>query len=84
MWGLSQCCENTLWQGGLWKEAPVENEMSREQSKTHALMRVNLLAQFFIIISFKSLLSTFSKLQRGNISGTERFSKCSLCYMKDI
>lgn len=73
-----------MWLGGLWKEAPFENEMSREQPKTHALMRVNLLALVFIIIYFKSLLSTFSELQRGNISGTERFSKCSLCYMKDL
>lgn len=39
-----------LWQGGLQKEAPVENEMSRAQPKTRALMRVNLLTLLFIII----------------------------------
>lgn len=69
-----------LWQGGLGKEAPVENEMSREQPKTHALMRVNLLALLFIIIYLESLLATFRELQRGNVNSTERICKHSLRY----
>lgn len=60
-----------LWQGGLWKEAPGENEMSRAQPKTHALIHVNLLTLLFVIIYLGSLLSAFNELQRGNVSSTE-------------
>lgn len=84
MWGLSRHCESMLWQGGLQKEALVENEMSRVQPKTHALMRVNLLVLLFIIIYLESLHSTFNELQRETASSTERIWKRSLCYVKDL